>query len=1162
MRRPLGMRLVLGVLVVTAMLPALGVAVLSAVLDRREALAHAREELAIVAGLAAARHEKQVEGVRHLLAAAASSDALRRLDPEACTAQLDRLRASGDYASIGLVDRGGDARCRRADLPGINVADRPFFRRAMTSGRFSSGTYLVSRLSGQAVITFAMPVAVDPRAPVGVVYASLDLRALQSTLRDVPAMPGLLLQLTDADGTLLASNQSDISSLGAPLGHPELLQAVRARQPGPVEAAAPGGRHWLHVVTPVGQGAGDGLYVVASLRADGVLAQSLLRLERALLLLLTALVLGVLAAWWLGRRLVQQPVDALLDRVRSLGRGAPGAAAVLPAAGPARTVEYQRLDGALRQLGERLAAREAERDALLAETQQQSARFLEAQRLARITWFEVTLAEGRIEAPPFLAELTGLPTPARIADALALVDEAQRQRLRQALDAALAGDGAFEAEFRITRPDGHEIWLHALGEIDGGMGQPRRLVGAVQDVSERHRAEQSVREHQLRLEAVVSAGRIGTYDRDLRTGHAVWLGDHVRMWGYGPGEFDGTWDMFLGRIHPDDAERVKAELERCLRERLPFYVEYRVVWPDASVHWVVDSGNTVRDEAGQPLRQLGVVMDVTAQREAQLELERMGRRIRSVLESTSDGFISVDRDWLITYVNQQGARMLDTTAEALLGHSLLASFPGIEDTVFGRTWAASMADRQPRRIEACYEVWNRWFEEHAYPTEEGLSIFFRDITERKRAEADSLALVERLQALREMDRALLQVASIEDVARLGLARMCGLLHCDRASYMGYSDNGAAVGVVWTQGAAAPVFAPGESLPLADAGADLLQTLARGEPLVVDDLAAAPQDTPMMARIAAHGIRSLLGLPLLVDGRLVGCAVMWTRAPHHFDDKRRAIAEGIVDRLRIAVEQLTMRQRIDRHAAELEQRVADRTADVLAANRELEAFSYSVSHDLRAPLQTVSGFSQALLARHAAQLDEKARHYLERINAGAQQMERLIADLLSLAQVTHAEMRTRPVDMAAIARELIGRLRDQHPGRDVEVVLPATLPAWGDRILLHVMLGNLLGNAWKFTGRTEHARIELGDELAPDGTRVFFVADNGVGFDMQHVGRLFKAFRRLHSVKDFPGTGIGLATVARIVARHGGRVWAESEPGVRTVLRFTLAEPAAATRQSP
>jgi signal transduction histidine kinase len=271
-------------------------------------------------------------------------------------------------------------------------------------------------------------------------------------------------------------------------------------------------------------------------------------------------------------------------------------------------------------------------------------------------------------------------------------------------------------------------------------------------------------------------------------------------------------------------------------------------------------------------------------------------------------------------------------------------------------------------------------------------------------------------------------------------------------------------------------------------------------------------------------------------------------------------------LLLAIEDVTetkkAQEELRRVNAELEHRVRERTAQLEASNKELEAFCYSVSHDLRAPLRAIDGFSQELLANYAGRLDGQGRHYLERIRAGSQRMARLIDDLLQLSRLTRSELRHQQVDLSGMAREVADELRRREPRREVTFVIEPGVSGFGDSRLLRLVLENLLGNAWKFTTKQSAATIAFG-RAESEGGPAYFVRDNGAGFDMAFADKLFGAFQRLHSDRDFPGTGIGLAIVQRVIHRHGGRVWAEGavEQGAR--FSFTLPRrPEAPSRDHP
>ncbi|HEY1424384.1 MAG TPA: PAS domain S-box protein, partial [Candidatus Acidoferrum sp.] len=236
--------------------------------------------------------------------------------------------------------------------------------------------------------------------------------------------------------------------------------------------------------------------------------------------------------------------------------------------------------------------------------------------------------------------------------------------------------------------------------------------------------------------------------------------------------------------------------------------------------------------------------------------------------------------------------------------------------------------------------------------------------------------------------------------------------------------------------------------------------------------------------------------------------------------------------------------------EAEQQLLRRTAELEAANKELETFSYSVSHDLRAPLRGIEGFSQALQEDYARQLDDTANDYLRRIQGATHRMGELIDDLLNLSRVTRAEMYREPIDLTGLAAEIAADIASLEPARHVNLRIAAGMRAEGDVRLVRVVLQNLFGNAWKFTSKREHAEIEFGEQNS-QGQHTYFVRDNGAGFDSAYAARLFGAFQRLHSSSEFPGTGIGLATVQRIVHRHGGAAWAESSVDRGATVFFTL-----------
>jgi PAS domain S-box-containing protein len=425
----------------------------------------------------------------------------------------------------------------------------------------------------------------------------------------------------------------------------------------------------------------------------------------------------------------------------------------------------------------------------------------------------------------------------------------------------------------------------------------------------------------------------------------------------------------------------------------------------------------------------------------------------------------------------------------------------------------------------------------------------RDTTERKRAEM-------RRGAQYGVARVLSEATAEEDA----------LVRCAEAvaSALGYD-----VGVVWSERGEALRFAAAWHRP--SAGAESFVTRIRmvsfrrgegfvgrawatGAPGWLEDLRADAATVRAPEAVEA-GLVSFLVVPVQVSGAAVVLHLM-SHDPRPRDPELVQLASSLAIQIGAFVERQRQeevaREAERRRRDELERSVAERTVELTAVNRELEAFSYSVSHDLRAPLRALDGFSQVLLEDYAEKIDQQGRDYLGRIRAASQRMSHLIDDLIQLSRVTRSELRRDEVDFSALVSEVAAEIQDREPGRSVEVAIDAGVRVRGDARLLRVALMNLVGNAFKFTRDAPHPRVEVGVTAGAEG-RVYHVRDNGAGFDMAYAGKLFQPFQRLHARTEFEGTGIGLATVQRIVHRHGGRIWAEGTPGAGAAFHFTLGE---------
>ena len=580
--------------------------------------------------------------------------------------------------------------------------------------------------------------------------------------------------------------------------------------------------------------------------------------------------------------------------------------------------------------------------------------------------------------------------------------------------------------------------------------------------------------------------------------------------------------------------------------------------------------------------------EVTERTPVERAVRESEQRLRAAVDTQLDPFAiysevrdSAGRvvDVRTEFINRAACEFSQITAEDQLGRGLLELFPELASSRIFELYREVIETGEPFAQDALElnalfggVAGPRHYDVRIVRQGDGVVVSCRDVTSRVVAERRAERFTRIYATLSRAEEAIVRIGQ-----RLALfERVCRVLVEEgrlRMAWVGEIDPGGWIVPVAHAGAVLGYF---ESIRISvlevPEGRGPTGIAARERHHVfTTDIATDERMAPWRDAALAREYRSSAGFPLVVEDRCVAVLTAYASELGFFDEEEVKLFDGLAADLSFALEAMQRDEKrraaedqLRRLSEELEHRVQERTHELRAANAELEAFGYSVSHDLCAPLRAIDGFSQMVLSRYADRLDADGRHALERVRAGSERMGVLIDSMLELSRVGRRPLELGDVDLSALAGEVVEELRAGEPERDVEVVIEPNVSVVGDRELLRVALQNLLGNAFKFTSQQPHARVQFG-RTEHAGRAAIFVRDNGVGFDMNYADELFLPFVRLHSESEFSGTGIGLATVQRVIARHRGRIWAEGVLGHGATFSFTLApddDPRANARSGP
>jgi PAS domain S-box-containing protein len=599
---------------------------------------------------------------------------------------------------------------------------------------------------------------------------------------------------------------------------------------------------------------------------------------------------------------------------------------------------------------------------------------------------------------------------------------------------------------------------------------------------------------------------LGSWEVDLISNSVHWSDQFFKICGYIPHEVEPSIQLGMAMIHPDDRQFTEYIFRQTLEFGNDYKVENRIVRPDGKIRHVYSQAIVDKDITGKPLRLRGVFFDITERKEAEEANRLKDERYHAILNSVLEGFQIIDFDFRYVYLNPTALAQSKYPEDQIIGHTMMELYPGIESSSLFETLKDCMKNHCTKYIENEFTYPDNskgWFELRVQPADEGLLILSIDITERKKAEENKRKAETRFKALIEN--------STEGITLL-----------DKGFKVIYRSPSTVKILGWTHEERA------NQAPLQETHPEDREHLHEAMKGIIAD----PTHPVLLTFRVKHKQGHYLWLEGLMTNMLADPGV-----------------EAIVMNFRDITERKVTEEKIRQMNDELEQRVTERTAQFETVNNELEAFSYSVSHDLRAPLRAVDGYATMIEEDYVSVLDDEGKRLLGNIQQSAKKMSILIDDLLAFSRFGKKIMQKKQLDMNELLEGVLidlGKSQSHH----AHIEAAELHPAFGDYSLIHQVVMNLVSNAIKYSSKKEHPIVKI--ESKKDQQEIIYtISDNGVGFDMKYAHKLFGVFQRLHTMDEFEGTGVGLAIVQRIITRHGGKVWADSHVNEGSVFSFSL-----------
>ncbi|MFA5072999.1 MAG: PAS domain S-box protein [Nitrospirota bacterium] len=754
---------------------------------------------------------------------------------------------------------------------------------------------------------------------------------------------------------------------------------------------------------------------------------------------------------------------------------------------------------------------------------------------------------------------------------LELVHPDDHEKVRLRISYALHGGINMLQEFRHLKLDRTEMPVETMASQIDWQGRPAVQV-IIRHITDRKRTEQALRMANAYNRSLLEASLdpLVTIDSGGKITDANHASEQVT--GYSRAELLRTdfSDYFT------DPGKARTGYQQAFENGSIRDYELEIRHRDGHITPVLYNASVYLDTQGNTIGVFAAARDITKYKQVELTLKQSEQRIASILEAITDCHYVLDRNWIVTFVNDHALHYFGKKQEDFLGKSIWNIFPVLVGSLMETQFRTAVREQRPVHFELLSLVVDRWAEIFVYPFETGLHVYSRDITERKHAE-EALKYVAKLStALNEINDIIHSTRNSDEILKKIIAAAAYALGCDSAVIslltaehwlvshsFGFEQN--IIGMEMND----------------DQERHAVLAIKTKKVVAIQD--AYTDERVNRDHMKKFGIRSVLVVPILVEGTAIGVIFFnYHKTMLRCIDTPVDFATKLAASLSLAVENsllfTEMEKRVKQRTVELartnerletevkerkqaeeeilklnlklEERVVERTTQLQLANKELEAFAFSVSHDLRAPLRHINGFVRILAEDYSQKLDAAGTDHIRRIQRATEKMSQFIDALLSLSRFSRDDLKLTSVSLSTMAKNTAAELIKTQPERSVDFIIAENVMTEGDPAMLQIVIDNLMGNAWKFTSKRENARIEFGQARMND-TDVYFVRDNGVGFAMEYAHKIFIPFQRLHSVEEFPGLGIGLATVQRIIHRHGGRIWAEGDKNKGITMYFTL-----------